>query len=120
MAPPELPGGLELVRTPQRAPSEAQTPRKAQRMLLRGRSRTKALLFESGAGKTTALKMLSFRNNQPGTVTGKLLVNGRELTSSSDRAAFSRKVRSETLHYCTTVLLYYCTTRSYCTTLLWY
>ena len=47
MAPPELPGGVGLVHTPPRAPSVAQKPREAQRRLLEGSQRTRALLFQN-------------------------------------------------------------------------
>jgi ABC-type multidrug transport system ATPase subunit len=50
-----------------------------------------AIMGSSGSGKTTALRMLSFRTDHPGEMTGTLKVNGEEL-SASDQAAFSRKV----------------------------
>ena len=49
MAPPELPGSLQLVHTPRRAPLAAQTPREAQRRFLKGSPRTWTLLFKTGA-----------------------------------------------------------------------
>lgn len=50
-----------------------------------------AIMGSSGSGKTTALKMLSFRTDHPGELAGRLKVNGQEL-SSADKKSFSRKV----------------------------
>jgi ABC-type multidrug transport system ATPase subunit len=50
-----------------------------------------AIMGSSGSGKTTFLKMLSFRTDHPGEMDGKLMVNNEEL-SAADQAAFSRKV----------------------------
>jgi len=50
-----------------------------------------AIMGSSGSGKTTALKMLSFRNDQPGEMNGTLKVNGQEL-QGAEHGLFSRKV----------------------------